>query len=641
MRESHRKMVNHVMAIASIFLLIVFFIPSHGNNSRSMMAGKSVATVYDGEKISIGEDNELKEEWDIVRHHLYKKGVKDNQEIPFARFLGQENVLAIDNNPKSFELLVLEAQHLGVGVSNDLLQDALHNGVANMPDETDDNYEQYLQAVRDLLSVKNLLDRVGDMVKISSPRALRALAMTEQDESINIVEFPVSHFASAATTQPSEQDIEIQYDRYCQTLPGQTVAGSSNAVVSPLGFGYLLPNRVKVQYIGFTHAAIIDAIKNAPPPTGNQFDVWDSLAERAYREHWKDFVPDAVSPPDWSALAPAITDKVYASLYESYAGDLNRKVYDRITEQVAADWQAYHDAVSKGQPAPASSQGVPFDSNDYLRLFAASIQHDFGVTPVLGIEDQLMGPAELNRLPDIGAASDGAGHSFGQIATVAGDQFQSAATLPDSEKLSMWQPSPPIFSGTAQDPTGIFIFRLSAMDPSHTAKLEDVRNQVIQDIRTQAAWDAAVAQADNILTAAKNGSGLIDAAEHHQPPLEVSTTDFFNAAEVMAGKATMPTVHLSAASIAQLASAARDLLSTPAAEGRPVSEVELPADHEVAVIELQNTRADWMDQSELTMRQSIISAQAQAELAERMEAAWAVFDSVSKRVNYQELTKQD
>jgi len=41
------------------------------------------------------------------------------------------------------------------------------------------------------------------------------------------------------------------------------------------------------------------------------------------------------------------------------------------------------------------------------------------------------------------------------------------------------------------------------------------------------------------------------------------------------------------------------------------------------------------------MRQSIISAQAQAELAERMEAAWAVFDSVSKRVNYQELTKQD
>jgi hypothetical protein len=178
------------------------------------------------------------------------------------------------------------------------------------------------------------------------------------------------------------------------------------------------------------------------------------------------------------------------------------------------------------------------------------------------------------------------------------------------------------------------------MDPSHTAKLDDVRDQVIQDIRTQSAWDAAVAQADSILTAARSGDGLLSAAQHHQPPLAMTTTDFFNASEVGVGKATIPTVRVSPESMRALAAGSVQLLSMPTAEGRPASEVELPADRELAVIELQNTRADWLDQTDQLARQSYVGNQLQLELAQKIEYTWAMFDTASKRTNYQEVAKQ-
>jgi len=54
------------------------------------------------------------------------------------------------------------------------------------------------------------------------------------------------------------------------------------------------------------------------------------------------------TPPDWYALAPAISQKVYDAVYDQAASELTAKLLDRMTEQMSSDWQSYHDAVSHG-----------------------------------------------------------------------------------------------------------------------------------------------------------------------------------------------------------------------------------------------------------------------------------------------------
>jgi hypothetical protein len=629
-------MVNRVMAVASAFLLIVFFIPQRGTGGRASIAGKTAATIFNGQKISLLDENNYKQEWEECVRLYGMEGADAQQErVPLCyHVLGQEVTQAINYKPNSFMILVFEAREKGIRFSNDQLQEVLKNFIVNMPDETDDNYDLSIDAVTDLLRVANLLERVGNMVKVSQPRATLGLAMTEQDEALNVVQIPLESFL-AQTSPPTTQEIETQFEKYSETLPGQTQAAAADTVVSPLGFGYKFPNRVKVQFIGFTRQELIDTVKRSRPAV-----EWEVKARQTYRKNAAVFVPNAgATPPDWYSLVPAITDKVYDQVYSEAANDLGKKLDERISDLVSSDWEAYHEAVARGDAPPRSSQGVPVNTNDYLRLFAASLQRDFGIIPILEIDDRsLLTPADLDKLKYIGQAHDGAGHTFSQCATLEGDQFPEAAQIPESARLSLWQLSPALFTGTPEDKDGYFIFRLTAMDPSHDAKLDEVKDQVAQDVRTQAAWDLAQTAADKLYAAAKLGGGLAAAARTQTPPLVMTTTDYFNAFQNQSGE-KIPGLTLTPQSVHEISKTALTLLQTSMGGGmdKPVKEAELPADHEFAVIELQSARANWLDQTDLAMRLSGVQAQTQLEEAIQLESNWAYIENSAKRDNFQEV----
>jgi hypothetical protein len=629
LRDNSKK----VMALFSVVLMVLFFLPSlSGNNSsRNGDADRTVATVYGNEKISAYEQETAKQEWELVTRQLYyDRGNGDDQHAPIAEKLGQGAVAAIDNNPLSFLLLMKEAEHLGITVSNDQLQEAVKNQVANMPDPADDSYPRALSAVHDLLLVYNLLDRVSDVVKESGPRVIRNLALTQQDASLNVATIPLANYLAAAT-QPTREQLQTQFNLYSQTLAGTPTA------TNPLGFGYLYPNRVKVQYIGFNMQEIRRAVQASRPMID-----WETQARRLYRTHTADFPIPTTNPatqplasastqPAWEDLPTDVVTQVYNKVYDIAQNEAAGKIRDAMNQQLEADWLAFHNAAAGGTALPTTSFGVTFDSDGYIPALATSLQNQFSAVPIDAVDNSsVKSAAELATLATIGTTVDSQGQPFAQYATTAGDLFKSAAALPASERLSLWQPSQ-----TFATPTGdaFFIFRLSAMDPSHAPAFDEVRDQVTQDARKLEAWNAAAADADKLLASAKLTS-LIAAAQSAKPPLSVITTDFFSMATA-ADK--IPPLPLQPASIRAIQGGAAQLIIKPGPQGhQPVSTVDLPADQEIAIIELNKVRPNWTDPTDRSMRQTELGLEEEMRLAQQVEEGWSIFDAVSKRTQYQE-----
>jgi hypothetical protein len=639
-RNFFRDNSKKLMALFSAVLMILFFLPSlAGSGGRGNDGKQPIATVYGNENISALQSQAINEEWRLLTTRLMEippQGSSDStQEIPLANILGQPAIQQLQAKPDGFLLLVMQAHKLGIGVSNDQYQEVLKSQVANFPDESDPSYDRSLAAVHDLLLVNNLLNRVSDVVKISQPRGVLALAITQQSVALNVVFYSSDHYI-AATTQPTPEQTQKQYDLYSHTLPGTPDA------TDPLGFGYLLPDRVKLQYIGFSMTELRTAAKAAQPAI-----EWQMLARRLYRTHPTDFAvtpttnpttqPIAETTPDWDNLPAETSQKVYDQVYDSAAADLAKKIQDQLTDVLGADWLSYHNAVGSGAAAPVSSLGPAFNTDEYLHALADKIQKEYGVRPILGIDNGSFKSAkELATLEGIGKATMASGAPFSEYATVVGDQFQAAANVPATLKLSLWEPSEPVYVGATSKPDAFYIFRLTAMDPSHTPPLDQVRKDVNEDIRLTRAWNSAIAAADKLAALAKT-QGLESASHQMDPNPIVLTTGFFNPGNP---GDSIQGLALPATALQRMAVAARDLIArqTPAAEHGVIS-VQLPEVHQVAVVELKATRADWQDASDRQMRQSELAMREELQYAQQLEQNWTNFDTLSKVTQYQEKNK--
>jgi hypothetical protein len=641
MRHFFRDNGKKIMAVVSAVLMITFFLPSlKGSGSRSQMAGHVIATVFGDQKLTALDSAEAHQEWDLLRHRIgmtvqNQQGEDENRDLADAA-LGPVIVQQLDANTSSFMLLIKEAEHLGVSVSTDQFQTELGSGLQGFPDEADSNYDMARQAVRDLLLVENLLNRVSDDVKISQPQQLRILALYQQEVSLQFAELSAeSNLAAAA--QPSDQQIADSYQNYHSLLPGQITESN------PLGFGYCLPDRVKLQYIGFNRADLLRYVKGSRSALD-----WETLARRLYRTHTADFPVPTTGPssqpvftvgvPEWENLPPDVTEKVYDQVYDTATNELAKKIVDRLTDELATDWAVYQEDTSKGIAPPVAAAGAAFNTPDYMRKLAASLQDELGPMPSLGlIENGFKSADDLALLEDIGKAVQGEGLPFSVYATSAGDQFKAAQALPQAARLALWQPSQPVYTGPAATPTGVYIFRLTAMDPSHSLTLDECRAQVAGDLRLAQAWKATLDQADKLVDQAKHVG--VEAAVHDVVPRPtVVSSDFFSI-NTAGSNDQIPGLPLKPGWATALANGAKDLLLHAAPGEHAVTEVKLPAERMVALLELKGVRGNWQNPVDQLQRQTMLAQLFDDQVSAQIRQAWSNFDLVSKRTQYKDKSK--
>jgi hypothetical protein len=649
-----RRNQKKLLAVFGAFLMVVFIIQLAPKGMQSGPVEHTAGTLG-GTKISQLQLLAVVDEWRLLKQ-LRVPAPDGRQETALLdHVIGPQAAAVIDRNPRSFFLLLADAQQQGIVVDNEQLQSVLKNNIANLPADGTEDLDRIVQAVHDCLAVQTLLTRSANVVKITAPMRDVMLARGEQMITLNVVNFPASQYMDKIKP-PSDADLRNQFDRYSDKIAGNF------GPADPMGFGYKVPNRVKVQFIGIHR----DEVRRAAIASKEDRD-WYVAAFGEFKANRDVYDAEPVAPSTEpsahnganATTAPASTEPaarkledldadfqlhaqiVLNHLYDEQTQTLGGQVLRKISDAMGNAFGNWHDAQAAGGPSSMPSVAGQYTNYSFLVNLAQSIQKDYGVLPVVGNIDQFKSDAELIDVPEIGKTSFYAGGNnseripFAVYATAFAQPLMDA-TLKNSPEgglgLALWQPSKVVIDPTQSD---YYFFRISAADPSHVPPMADVKDKVLADWKLSAAYETASEAAHALLSAARTG-GLADAAKSVANK-SVITTEPFQPAAILNDTSSLPVIHplnLKAGSARDLAAATQDLLSAPATSANhPVAVAELPPDAVVSVIELNAATPLWTPQDRsLAEAQLIYDATRQSE--GQLWAALCDYGALADRLDF-------
>lgn len=655
-----------VLAAFSALLMIVFFLPSQMKNghaaTRRAVGAIGKQPVYADEMAQATSDWRLLTRVEAVLPYLsdlYGGNSRPWQlrEAPYVLKLGPALAGEIEGHPDLYFLLQREAADRGIAVSNDQVENVLTNELyvpgANPPQHPapdiigENTYRALHDAVARFLPVAILHDQTVQSVTVTQPMWDHAVADEFQLVKLAIVEFPASEFAKTATA-PTAQQLQNQYDKF-----KNAVAGQPPTKENPFGFGYELPQRIKLQYLTIPHQQVQQAVLASRSP----YD-WEVDARVYYYAHQADFVRAAPPMPKPApATQPATTQSVKASTTAPSTGPttapavaetptsqpttrpftevkseimdkvladptaaLEQKIQSAIANRLAADF-AEHSLTPTTSPA-TTEPTTGFASKNYLDTVALDIQKQFGVLPQVTQVGQWTDREAALRLSGIGSSNAAeklfTDYAFGEPA---------APTTPPTTAPS--QPSGPALlepSAPLKDSSdNVYIFRVTARDPAHSPPLSQQLAQVQADYRLSAGYDAAVSAAKKLLENAQT-KGLVAAAKADNRP--VITPAPFQPGDFISD------YPLKYDSQSELGRKAEELLTQASSQNpHPLTVVELPADRKVVAIQLlgvvSHIPSDQMYLLELTRTR--LEAQ---RLREQVSHDFFNYDAVKTRLNY-------
>ena len=435
-----------IMVIFSVGLTIAFALPSAVTSlskNRDVVMGRMGKT-----KISQKDVDEYRAQWTLLKQTLFVKqtdpSTRQERTIPillefFGRFGEQEaeRVIAqIDASPALYYLLYLEAEQLGVAVTNDEVQN-----IWKSFEHTDDNLGGYegraQEAIRNLLLIGRAADQAASMAKVTRPQRDHELS-NQQEISLNLVEFKAADFLAKLppwSDSEKETKIKAQYELYKNQEP-TTRPGNE------FGFGYRVSNQVRVQYIELPSEAIrrtvtaqitdIDARKYFYQNI-SQFPAQFGIRPPAGVAASQPSAPPRISKvftdrPATSTSTTASTQapkhfeqyrqEITQRLIDERIGKLSQDILAEINSTMGADYLAFKGAITDVGQAPSTAPSIPpeklakapkfgqsgitYDSYEYLHMLANRIQEKFGVLPTTH-EDK--GLRSLKQLSDSGEIS--------------------------------------------------------------------------------------------------------------------------------------------------------------------------------------------------------------------------------------------
>lgn len=644
-------------------VLMVMFLSNLGPQGSSQPSPvlRQVATLG-GAKVTQLELNNAMEEWQLLRSLEYVDPNEPtaNPEAFIAVTLGREVAGQIDQAQKSgqttplFFLLKEEAQRQGIVVSKEELTSVVTNNVAPAGEPGTDERDRVEQAVADCLMIQKLANRAAGVIKISQPYQQFTLANLAQDLSLDVETIRAISILDTVAT-PTDAEIQAQFDKYRDRVAAVTgrIPSEFGQTDDPLGFGYKVPNRVTVQYIGISYS---DARQAAI--ASKSIEDWYVAAFGDFKANRADYdsrpvpstQPSSTTQPDSGIktldnLADDFTlhaPIVLAKLYQDQTNTLVNNIIKEINEKLSSGFGIYRDAVAAaGNGSVLTGPATDFEAFTFMRDIADSIRAKYGVAPILGNIQQFKSEAQLTDLEGIGAAQvPSAGISVG-FPYYAVRLFQP--WLGDADKnsqrgalaIAQWQPSTPM-----EDPQhNIYVFRISGSDAAHEPAMSDVKDQVIADCKMSAGY-AKVLQAGHQLLSSANALGL-DAAVEKAKLSPTIMTDPFNPESIRdnSAPAVIRPLILEPDSTRELARVSQQLLITPPShDNRPQLLAELYADRAVAVIELREATPGWTDQSK-----PFYTAQVTAilEQEQKIPLILSLFkpDAVAARLGYQVISK--
>ena len=626
MNKFIRRNNKKLLAIAGVFLMITFVANTRYGGPGGNRGNEVIGTIGK-DKVIESELEDSRQQWRLLKQALMVQDPKTGEYLPFLAYRFPP-AQAIDQDPKLYLLLQEEAGRLGTGVTDQGILDflaqeridiQLPSGAITHFDQiqsVDPDYAiEVRQAIAGFLSIVQASNRAQDLCKISCPIENYFLAENDQKISVRLVGFDANKLNSKIPA-PTTQELEQHFKDFADLEPSGT--GSEK---NPLGFGYKIPDEVRLQTISVSRRDLKDAVSKSK----SDYD-WDVLARGYYLKHKADYPstqPTATQPSPTAKNFEQVRADVLEQVINPLVDDLSDRVQKSILATLSADWAAYHAAHPDTQPATNSassdsSLGFAYNSYDYMKALAAKVQTEFNVLPETAAYNQPLSSSDLSKLSGIGHA-----HTAGGALSL-----EETATDPT---LAVFQPS-----ATLQDDASTFyLFRVTERIPAHPpASMAEVADAVKTDWVKSQAYETALKQATALRDAAVK-TGLTTAAANAR--LIVDTTPPFSASLV---KATEPVagVPLAGEDVAIFKQKCESILESAAKQEPPVAMVEAPNESKVLVIELAEVQPDWPD-GQRYVAEAAVSQELMSEFARPLTQQWFTLPAVEARLGYVDAQK--
>jgi hypothetical protein len=477
-----RKYNKLMLAVFGVLLMITFLIPQAFNNAQDQGAGG--ATVA-----SIGED-------DVFTSAERERAQRELRFIEKLGF-GFPGIGPL-RSPEHWYLLVREADQAGlIGTPGSAgIDDANMVQLVAMTNESPDFIRSSVAKVNGVGSLFNLYQTGG---LYSDRRLMRAAEELMHQATVQMVVLQADKEQGGA--EPTEQQIQ---DHFSKHRDADSAAG---------GFGYKLPDRVKIEWIKVPVESIREVVRN-----GEQFNGV------AQRKHWRRYATDQTKnfpPPQDTGPVP---DVVKNDLLE----ELTRKQADSIA----------NDAVSRlsmnrrGLPEAEGYAVLPQDWQTRKLSFQALAQdlqarHHIALPEYHSSGDQWTPLDKVNTLEGLGkASSDRFGNMpirFDQLVQATKEFNRPRTVVPIQKDIAG-----PSLTGSDGS---VYVFRIIDTDAARSPNsVDEVRDQVIADLKRQAHYDQLAQQGSHLEQEAET-KGLMALALEHDAPIQraqVALTDQFS-----------------------------------------------------------------------------------------------------------------
>ncbi|HEY1922903.1 MAG TPA: hypothetical protein VGG44_09050, partial [Tepidisphaeraceae bacterium] len=381
-----RKNEKKIMAVFAVGLMVMFIKGLVPDTGQSGGATARTAGTLAGAKVSQTVLNGYAEEWQFVRRLYYVDPNHPNDEplSLVAYILTPELATRINASSSSsqggplYYLLIQEAVREGIIVPKEELETFLTSYVHPLPAVGTDDRENVELAVEHILMIQRMFDRAGNVIKVTRPEQQLALARTAQELAIKFVPVQASSFLSQIPA-PTQADIQKQFDQYSDRIAAQN--GQFGEKSDPLGFGYKVPNRVMIQFIGLNHSDVHDAAI-----ASKSKEDWYVAAYGEFKANRDDYdsrplsastQPSVVMGPNNKPTTRKAdnldddfalhADLVLDDLYTSETKTLTTTILKQINEKMSYGFGSYRDALSAAGGAAAKGAKLPAGAGaDYI-----------------------------------------------------------------------------------------------------------------------------------------------------------------------------------------------------------------------------------------------------------------------------------
>lgn len=345
--------------------------------------------------------------------------------------------------------------------------------------------EQMEHAIAVYRGIMRMYDNYENMARVSDRRVVATARRFGESSSVDYILVGAERFASRVA-DPTPEEIAAHYEKFKNVATG----------TGEFGIGYRKPDRVRVEWVEINKAKVASVIRLNPAHVRERWDrVNPGGTTVAFNEKRADF--EQVLRNEYAEEIIKMADNRFREL----AGEAVRKFQaDGKFRTLPADWRDSRLSMEKLATEIAAAVRSETTTPDDYERWQSPVEIEL---PIVNVETGWLDIESLRKLSGLGAATiaDGSRSIPFPALALSVRELNAKAPLPLQVGII------PVFDRTVADLTGNhYYFRITAARPAgEPESLDEVREQVVADIKRMRAYEILKDEIDKAGTAALTG----------------------------------------------------------------------------------------------------------------------------------------